>query len=333
VKPQGKILWIDDNPERCKFARNLEEESGFKADFRDVKGKNLAKYLPSVLRSRRPALAIIDHVLDKTASEKRIFETGASVAEIVRQTWPSCPVMCVTAVGKMESIDERTRRLYDDLFLIEDFEAVLPRFPVIAHDFLRVSSSRFRKPDGLLRLLDVPPQDRQRLLAVLPQDLKTGFADRSLASRLYAWVDHVLLERPGFLYNDLWTATFLGITTKAFHTKVESRFREAVYKGLFAFPNRKRWWTTTLAAILYRLCPPQPGEMPWEAGRRLRSIARRDYSECYVCRKHSPPPQIAGYLDASSDERQPMHLECTVSHPGFKKEMFFEEIRMMKGRK
>lgn len=331
MKPHGKILWIDDGPERCKFARNLEEESELRVDFRDIKDKDLAEYLPAVLRSRQPALAIIDHVLDKTVSEKRVFETGASVAEVLRHKWPSCPIMCVTAVGKMESIDERTRRLYDDIFLITEFETVLPRFRVIARDFRRVSSSRFRKPDGLLRLLDVPKPDRQRLLAVLPDDLKTDFSDRSLASRLYAWVQHILLEHAGFLYDDLWTATFLGITPKAF-ARVEKRFSDAAYKGVFAFPNRTRWWASTLSEILYRLCPPQPGEMPWEVGRRLKGVTRRDYSKCYICRKHSPPPQTVGYLDASSDERQPMHLECTVSHPRFKKEMFFEEIRMMRGR-
>lgn len=329
MKPQGKIRWIDDNPERCKFARNLEEESGLSVDFCNIKGKDLTEYLPTVLKRPQPALVILDHVLDKTASEKRVFETGASVAEILRETWPSCPVMCVTAVGKMASIDERTRRLYDDIFLITEFETVLPRFRVIARDFRRVSSSRFRKPEGLLRLLDVPKPDRQRLLAVLPEDLKKDFADRSLASRLYAWVQHILLERPGFLYDDLWAATFLGIKPKAF-AKVEHRFSEAAYRGAFAFPDRRRWWASTLSGILYRLCPPRPGEMPWEVGRRLRDVRHRDYSECYVCGR--PLPQTVAYLDASSQEERPMHLECTVPHPGFKKEMFFEEVRMMRGR-
>jgi hypothetical protein len=329
VKPKGHILWIDDNPERHKFASLIQEESEFRADFRDVKDENLAEYLPDVLRSRPPAMVIIDHVLDKTASQKRIFETGASVAEVVRHKWPSRPVLCVTAVGNMKSIDERTKRLYDGLFLIEDFGVVLPRLPVIARDFLRVSSSRSSKPDRVLALLDVPQQDRERLLAVLPEDIKRASMDPSFASRLYAWVDRVLLERPGFLYDDLWAATFLGITSEAL-AKVEKRFSGAAYGGVFAFPNRKRWWASTLSEILYQLCPPQPGEMPWEVGRRLAGVTRRDYSQCYACDK--PFPQIVAYLDSSSDDRQPMHLECTVSHPGFKKEMFFEEIRMMRGR-
>ena len=329
MKSQGRILWIDDNPERRKFASHIKDESGLSVDFCDVKGKKFADYLSDVLERRQPALVILDHVLDKTASEKRVFKTGASVAEVLRYKWPSCPIICVTAAEKMKFIDERTKRLYDDIFLITEFGTVLPRFRVVARDFRRVSSSRLRKPDDLLQLLDTPKPDRQRLLAMLPEDLKKDFGDPSLASRLYAWVQHVLLERPGFLYDDLWAATFLGITPKAF-AKIGKRFSRAAYKGVFAFPNRRRWWTSILSDVLYRLCPPQPGEMPWEIGRRLKGVTRRDYSECDVCGE--PLPQTVAYLDVISKERRPMHLKCTVPHPGFKKEMFFEEIRMMRGR-
>jgi hypothetical protein len=60
----------------------------------------------------------------------------------------------------------------------------------------------------------------------------------------------------------------------------------------------------------------------------LDGITRRFYSECYACDDENPPDTVA-YLDTESDERQPMHLKHTVLHPGFKRELFFEDIRMM----
>jgi len=60
----------------------------------------------------------------------------------------------------------------------------------------------------------------------------------------------------------------------------------------------------------------------------LDGITPRYYSECYVCDEKDPPETVA-YLDSQTDERQPMHLKHTVLHPGFNREIFFEDIRMM----
>ena len=112
-----------------------------------------------------------------------------------------------------------------------------------------------------------------------------------------------IIARPGFLYDELWTATALGIRESAL-PKIISSFDKATYTGIFAFPNIQRWWASSLAEILYQLHKPEAGEMSWHVGRRLAGITGRDFSRCAVC--NEPYPETVGYLDASTEERRPM---------------------------
>ena len=63
MNKREKIVWIDDNPDRQSTARDLG------ASFVNVKGKDLALVLKTLLEGPSPQLVIIDHVLDKVGSE------------------------------------------------------------------------------------------------------------------------------------------------------------------------------------------------------------------------------------------------------------------------
>jgi hypothetical protein len=177
-----------------------------------------------------------------------------------------------------------------------------------------------------LELLKAPDEDTERLTRVIPDDLNRNFNDPSFASRAYAWVRRVLVQQPGFLYDQIWAATFLGLKRDSFD-KVASLFQPAAYSGVFALPDSSRWWTSTLAKRLCRQCDASPGEPPWLAGRRLPRVQPRDYSVCYVCKK--PLPETVAFLDVVSDRQYPMHLKCSLPHPRFARQLFFAEARMM----
>jgi len=80
-----------------------------------------------------------------------------------------------------------------------------------------------------------------------------------------------------------------------------------------------------LSNVFYKKCPPRSGQTPWEVGRGLPGITPRDHSKCHVGDKEFP--EVVAYVDAKSEERHPMHLRCTVVHPRYQKELYFEEPR------
>jgi hypothetical protein len=335
MKRIRRYIWIDDKPSRRTTAEDLEVLSGVKVDFKDVTKRKLSETLNEVLAGPEPLLFIIDHILDQTLDQRkepnRVLERGSVVAEALKSQWPSCPVIGVTAAKNEAKIDLRTKRSYDELESFTEFSKFMPVIPVIAKDFARVSRARIKGTQEILKLVHAPPIDQDRLAAILPDDLKAKLNDRSLPSRLYAWVQQVLVEKPGFLYDELASATLLGIGLQAFR-RIRKRFDTAQYKGIFALPERQRWWVSTLIDVLYGKCPPRPREAPWEVGRRLSGISKKDHSRCFVCSEEFP--ETVAYEDATiNSDRHPMHLRCTVPHPKFSKELFFDEIRVMKARR
>lgn len=318
-----RIAWIDDNPDRSRTAGELQ------AEFINVKNADLAKKVEELLNGPQRPLVILDHILDKTSSTNPVFQRGSTIAEAIKEKWPACPVIGVTNADKVDEIDLRTKQAYDDLLSFSDFRKYFDRIGPIAKDFARIGDTSFKKPADLVALLEPPSDDEERLLAALTDELKGSLRDASVGSRMYRWVTQ-LMSRAGFLYDDLWTATFLGLNTQGF-SKVREVFDDAIYRGVFTRENDPRWWVSQLAELLYEQADPRSGEMSWHVGRRLPGITPKHYSQCYSCQDESPP-EVVAYLDASSDERYPMHLKCTVLHPRYARELYFEDVRMMRGK-
>jgi hypothetical protein len=319
----NRIAWVDDNPDRSRTAAELG------AEFINVKNADLASKVEALLNGPQRPLVILDHILDKTSSTNPLFQRGSTVAEAIKEKWPACPVIGVTNADNVDEIDLRTKQTYDDLLSFSDFRKHFDRLRPIANDFARIRDAALRKSADLVALLKAPSEDEERLQAALPDDLKRSPRDASVGSRMYKWVNH-LMSRAGFLYDDLWTATFLGLNDRGF-TKVCKRFDRAKYEGVFARQNDRRWWVSLLAELLYKQLEPNSGEMSWHVGRRLPGIRSEHYSQCYAC-SDKAPPEVVAYVDASSDERHPMHLKCTVLHPRYKRELYFEDILMMRGK-
>lgn len=317
-----EMVWIDDNSGRKSTAEDLG------ARFVDVRNADLVEKVEDLLRGRQPRLVILDHILDKTATTNPLFQRGSTIAEAIKEKWPGCPVIGITNIDKIDDVDRRTRLTYDVLFPYYNFGKYLDRIESIEKGFALIAKRNPKNAAALVELLKPPNNEIVRLIAAFPDDLKEPSLDASVASSLYRWVDN-LMNRAGFLYDRLWAATLLGLHESGF-AKVEKQFEKGKYTGNFSVNDDPRWWSGRLIELLYMLCPPTTGEFSWHTGRRLNGINKRSlYSCCYRC--HEDYPETVAYLDSESPERQPMHLKCTVLHPGFKRELYFEDIRMMKG--
>jgi hypothetical protein len=312
------IIWIDDNPARHGTASNLG------ATFINVKDQDLAGVVEDLLQGRRPGLVIIDHVLDKTATTDRLFQRGSTIAEAIKEQWPACPVIGITNAD----VDVRTKSTYDALFSYPHFSNYFDYINALQSGFAAIGRIRHPTIDKLVQLLSPPTDDAARLKDSLPDKLKMSIADQSLPSRYHRWVEHVM-ERPGFLLDEAWASTVLGLTEVGFRRTART-FENAKYDRIFASAHSPRWWASRLVQILTERCSPVPGELSWHMGRKLPGITQQHFSRCYSC--HEEFPEIVAFLDEASNERHPMHLKCTVPHPRYKRELYFEDIRMMEGR-
>ena len=319
------FLWIDDESERIRDARNLARSLNIKVIFEDVRNKELAEILQHILSGPEPDLVLIDHRLDKVLGGG-IIQTGSTTAEVIREKWVECPIVCVTAVG-LKDIALQKKSIYEQVIEHSELTENYPLLISLAKSFKFLRKKKPKDVNGLLRLIRVPKADRVRLTAILPEELKRNYDDKSVPISISRWVRHTLMSKPGFLYDQLWAATSLGIKEQSFK-KVQDAFVEARYKGIFADEGNQRWWQTRIKEILYSKFPADEGQFTWELGLKLDGVTKQDHSACYVCKKVFP--EIVGFTDETAQTRKPMHLRCSVSHPGFEKALFFEEIRMMK---
>jgi hypothetical protein len=313
-------IWLDDNSDRERTANNLQ------CEFVNVSSGDVQTQVEQLLNGSKPSLTILDHILDKTSSTSPIFKRGSTIAEAIKEQWPDCPVIGVTNIDQIDRVDQRTRHTYDAFFPYDQLGDYLKVINSIEAGFATIQLQNPSNTNEIVSLLNPPQEELERLVAVLPHGLKGTSPDPSLASRLHRWVNH-LLNRPGLLYDRLWSATLLGLSEVGF-AEVENRFEAGKYTGVFCTINNSRWWSTRLTQILYQHYAPEPGEFSWQVGRRLTRDDQTLFSQCYAC--DGEFPETVAYLDTASEERHPMHLKHTILHPGYKRELYFEDVRVLK---
>jgi CheY-like chemotaxis protein len=316
-----KFIWIDDDPEREEDSKNLEQQLGVRCKFIDVQPKNI-DYLSPIAKIK-PDLILVDHNLTEIGTGN--IKKGSTVAALIRETHPNYAIACIT--GQSEPIDAQQRLSYEAVFQYDDLENHYETMMAIARSFRKLNSNKPATLDELIDLLKAPEEDKIKLRNVLPQEIKENFEDDSLFLNISHWIQNILIKRPGFLYDRLWTATFLGLTEAGFN-KVESLFQPAKYKGIFSDESKERWWKSKLLEILSKKV--KTTGLPWEKGRALPEINSRNYSKDYYSSYKEDLPEIVAYSDETSEDQYPMKLKYTVPHPKYDKLLYFEEIRMMK---
>ncbi len=320
-----QFIWIDDDPSREREVQNIEEATSARVIFINVKSQDLGVILSKLLEGEPPDLILMDHKLENVKFP--LIETGSSAAEILREKWPTYPIICITAVGPA-NISSHRRNIYEEVLDSSSISQHYPTLVSIAESFTRLRAQREWSVDQILDLLQVPEVDTPRLTTILPGSLKTNFLDESLPLSISKWVRGILMKRPGFLYDKLWAATLIGLTVDGFD-KVSKYFEDAKYKGIFSSTDQERWWQSRLRMTLSSIVEDAELIYPWKQGRELPGLAEGDYSKCH--RSNENYPETVAFLDETTTTMAAMRLKYTVHHPMFQNSLFFEEMRMMKG--
>ena len=112
-----KFLWIEDDPKRKKVSDIIKERFKVDIKFINVKGKDLQKELKEVLSEDEPDLILMDHWLNKVANKG--FKEGSTAAEVIREKWPECPIVCVTGQD-LRDIDSHKKSIYEEVVRFEN---------------------------------------------------------------------------------------------------------------------------------------------------------------------------------------------------------------------
>jgi CheY-like chemotaxis protein len=328
MKKKFTVLWIDDEPNRKEESDNLKNRLNLDVKFIDVKSKSLPDELKKILSRDEPNLILMDHMLNKIRENG--YKTGSTAAEVIHEKWPGCPIICVTGVD-LKDIDLHKQSIYEDIFEFDNISSYDSTIVSIADSFQKLKKNRPQNIDDLIGLLKAPREDLERLKAVIPEKLKKNelYQDKSLLLTISRWVRQTLIEKPGFLYDRLWAATLLGIKEESLY-KVEHIFNNAKYCGIFADVGNERWWQSKFREIIFLQFPKSDEIYPWKLGQKLHGINEADFSKCDVSGEDFP--ETVAFTDETARIRKQMRLRYTVSHPGFEKSLFFEEMRMMKGK-
>lgn len=320
-----KILWIDDLPSRQKVAENLEKNLSGKLSFKNVHNKDIDHELKNILQTEdEPELIVLDHRLEESSG---IFKVGSTVAALLREQWPRCPIIGITAANISVDVNFQQREAYEEIFSSLNFNQNYDTIRSIVRSFNRLKEYPPKSMDEILQMLKAPQTDQKKINAIFPQQLRENISDATVLVDISRWTRRIFLGRPGFVYDRLWSATLLGLTLKGFG-KVEHLFKSATYSGIFADDSNPNWWKSKIMATLNKLVDT-PG-LPWEKGRCLDPDFRTDdFSVCY--QSGEDYPEIVAYVDSSiTSERHPMKSKYTNPHPAFEDMLYFEEIRMMK---
>lgn len=328
------FLWIDDDENRVNFKKSLEAykyKKGAillkaKVDFMPVKGIDFINEGEKNSRSyNKFDLIIIDHMLVHAKGPGR---RGTTVAEVIREKAPKCPIVGVTAAMNINSIDQHVLSIYESLFFIDKLSDSFSSIFTIAATFKELNSKVVKSLDSKVKLFLPPNDDVDILKQILPTSLPNLDFIKSNIRSLAHWTLYELIPKPGLLYDKYWAANLAGIKKNSFY-KIERLFSEAKYEGIFCDAEKPRWWKSKLKQIIFSKTKNKNVSLPWEAGHDLPGISKSDYSVCHFCDKLFP--ETLGYTDTSeSRSLVPLHYCHSKTHPELNSQLFFDEIRLMK---
>ena len=326
MKSKVQILWIDDYPQRSKRAADLQDASGMNVKFISVMNKDIEEEMARIRSDYyEPEMVIIDHILDKTSPDS-LTRLGSTLAGLIRETWKKCPVFGITAVDKVGQIDIE-RYTYDELIEGDRLSEYMLYIPNVVEGFKRCV--KVKSIEKWIALLKAPKDETERIKNCMPHNAKTDIERKDFANRVYRWFRIKFYKMPGFLYDEDWVATFVGVRRRAIK-KYLKYFKGTGYDGVFNNPNDQRWWKSRLYEVIYSKCEDENAayRASQDVANEVLCVKKEDRSKCYVCGKDWP--ETVAYVDESENAgTEQMHLGCTVAHTLYPYEPMFEEIRVM----
>ncbi len=265
---------------------------------------------------------------------------------MIRDKFPERPIYLVSAVIGEEQA-EKDADFFDRVLTLQKLTA--EGADILSHDaedytaIRRVKNRLDIKP--ILRLLAVPSASTDSIKRVLPEPMRKGMGQAiqkgmndikltySKASGLYfaQWVRRELLRLPGPLYDDLYSATLLGMKVKYFKEKftLKTNVEGCLYRGVFHRTTSRRWWQAALLEFISNIAAKEGKTVTdsWKLAPEIFKVPEEELSKCVVC--DLPWPETVGEDLHNRDRREPAHWRCSLDDPRRQPQVHFETTRIL----
>ncbi|MFX0196309.1 MAG: hypothetical protein ACFFCW_09330 [Candidatus Hodarchaeota archaeon] len=253
------VLWIDDEIDRTEDARYIAQKTeNLRIEVIHPIEEKMKDRLAQIKDKKNlQDLFLIDYFLDRKAMRPRgeKFESRAlSLAGRIRELLPEYPIYVLSnkerdSEGIFASEAQAAKASFDKILTLRDVQRYGHRILYFdALDYRLIRNSERNKIDALFKLLKAPEEITDKLKLVLPDELQYGLSSPSRSKIPFGnaisfanWVRELILNIPGFLYDELYTATYLGMKREYFKN-ISSKFKKAVYSGVFASTSPNLWW-------------------------------------------------------------------------------------------
>jgi hypothetical protein len=339
LKKKIEILWVDDQQkERDEDKRNIIAKQGnLKIDLIHPDDIIIED---SVFLKKEYDLYLVDIRLNEFPKEKngsRFPFQGSTVDSIIREKYPDTLIYGLSQDYLKIAEDSESflvNSVFDRFFSIDDIKSRGHNILYYdAMDFQQIKNAKPKDISEIFRLINIPKENEDRLKLALPPSLKKGIKTlpEGTCQAFSRWVLKVFLKTPGFLYNELYSATYLGVSTIAFKKIASGKdFTKIQYCGIFAKTNEPLWWVSSLNQRI--LTDPVAKSIssinPWEISPKLFHISDTDQTKCVVCEKKFP--ERVGININDPDDMAPVHIRCSKPYPGKEVILFFDEYRGFK---
>lgn len=256
-----RTLFIDDDDKDLKkYKHRFEADDRSKNKFKLIP-RNTPKSADDYknIEKERPELILVDFELDKPDANKKVIGiTGVTLATELRQKFSEVPIVLFTRRSVFDVQDfakiKQTLSSIDKIIYKNDLfkpdSVLLDILYELATGFKELRKCKSKSWDELLEILKAPESDYDKLKL---SDPPISSGDKSIwsVSEATKWIREILITYPGILYDAIHSATFLGISKKAFLTEeVQQFFSKAKYSGIFS-PPEGCWWKSRLLEIAH----------------------------------------------------------------------------------
>jgi hypothetical protein len=337
MKTVKTLYWIDDDHDQNahrtpKGASKRAIEDGLNVHLQAMQfksHKDYAEFIANLPESKTYGV-LMDYKLTNVGALEG-SEYGTTWAAQLRALKPSIPVVGVSLENEKEvprfrmenflAFFSRKVFLHGKPPLLE-LKALLEGYSTIWRAMTKGNSKTGLE---LMIKLVKPPEGAEELLRVaLPPALRGSFDDETphAASR---WIWHQFQGEPGFLFDELETATFLGITKEAFLERAADAFADARYTGALACKDRPRWWVCQLrGAAEKQVGQDLVGPVAQSRDKLLLSFGIQKekigalFAKTYGRHGYCQPPECVSFKDQDSknerrlNERVPALLKDTL---------------------
>jgi len=331
-----KTIYIDDDEialERYKTKFEVDERSKNKFDVIPWSTpKSPEDY--DAIGKENPELILVDFDLSIPDAEGKVIGiSGVTLSTELRQKFPEIPIVLFTrkSVFKIQVYSDikQTLSSIDEIIYKNDLfkpdKPFLENLYELAIGFKKLRESESKMWDDLLKIVKAPERDYEKLKRANPP-LPSGKRSVWSVSEAANWIQKILINYPGILYNSIHSATFLGISEKAFLAyDVQDFFKEAKYSGIFKHPEG-RWWKSKLLEIATSQLEDDELSLPVRKGfpiawerinnttiEKSKCISSGESPAEWVCYILKKPVMIKDSLAYNPDSRPSVMDEARVS--------------------